>query len=110
MANLSVKKVCDYIFKRFIAIIFTWVYNSIKFTTIIDTKTDKLIRKGLKEDLPNITKIVIAQRISSIEDADKIIVLDDGEISAIGTHEELLKKSKIYKEVYETQNRVGGTN
>ena len=79
-------------------------------TSAVDTKTDKLIRKGLKEDLPNITKIVIAQRISSIEDADKIIVLDDGEISAIGTHKELLKKSKIYKEVYETQNRVGGTN
>ena len=79
-------------------------------TSAVDTKTDKLIRKGLKEDLPNITKIVIAQRISSIEDADKIIVLDDGEISAIGTHKELLKKSKIYKEVYETQNRVGGAN
>ena len=79
-------------------------------TSAVDTKTDKLIRKGLKEDLPNITKIVIAQRISSIEDADKIVVLDDGEISAIGTHKELLKKSKIYKEVYETQNRVGGSN
>ncbi|MBR0301943.1 MAG: ABC transporter ATP-binding protein, partial [Bacilli bacterium] len=77
-------------------------------TSAVDTKTDKLIRKGLKEQLPNITKIVIAQRISSIEDADKIIVLDDGEISAIGKHSELLKTSKIYKEVYETQNRVGG--
>ena len=79
-------------------------------TSAVDTKTDKLIRKGLKEKLPNITKIVIAQRISSIEDADKIIVLDDGEISAVGTHEELLKKSNIYREVYETQNRVGGAN
>lgn len=77
-------------------------------TSAVDTKTDKLIRKGLKTELPNITKIVIAQRISSIEDADKIIVLDDGAISAIGNHEELLKKSKIYREVYETQNRVGG--
>ncbi len=77
-------------------------------TSAVDTKTDKLIRKGLKEQLPSITKIVIAQRISSIEDADKIIVLDDGEISAIGKHSELLKTSKIYKEVYETQNRVGG--
>jgi len=77
-------------------------------TSAVDTKTDKLIRKGLKEQLPDITKIVIAQRISSIEDADKIIVLDDGEISAIGKHSELLKTSKIYKEVYETQNRVGG--
>lgn len=77
-------------------------------TSAVDTKTDKLIRKGLKEQLPSITKIVIAQRISSIEDADKIIVLDDGEISAIGKHSELLKTSKIYREVYETQNRVGG--
>ena len=75
----------------------------------VDTKTDKLIRNGLKEELPNITKIVIAQRISSIEDADKIIVLDDGKISAIGTHNELMKKSHIYREVYETQNRVGGS-
>lgn len=79
-------------------------------TSAVDTKTDKLIRKGLKEELPNITKIVIAQRISSIEDADKIIVLDDGKISAIGTHKELLKTSHIYREVYETQNRVGGNN
>ena len=79
-------------------------------TSAVDTKTDKLIRKGLKEELPNITKIVIAQRISSIEDADKIIVLDDGKISAIGTHQELMEKSHIYREVYETQNRVGGTN
>ena len=78
-------------------------------TSAVDTKTDKLIRKGLKEKLPHITKIVIAQRISSIEDADKIVVLDDGAISAIGTHKELLKNSKIYREVYETQNRVGGT-
>lgn len=79
-------------------------------TSAVDTKTDKLIRKGLKEDLPNVTKIVIAQRISSIEDADQIIVLDNGKIDAIGTHEELLKNNQIYKEVYETQNRVGGEN
>ena len=77
-------------------------------TSAVDTKTDKLIRKGLKEKLPKITKIVIAQRISSIEDADKIVVMDDGKISAIGTHKELMKTSKIYREVYETQNRVGG--
>lgn len=79
-------------------------------TSAVDTKTDKLIRKGLKEDLPNVTKIVIAQRISSIEDADQIIVLDNGKIDAIGTHDELLKNNQIYKEVYETQNRVGGEN
>ncbi|MCQ2802649.1 MAG: ABC transporter ATP-binding protein/permease [Bacilli bacterium] len=77
-------------------------------TSAVDTKTDRLIRKGLKEDLPEMTKIVIAQRISSIEDADQIIIMDNGQISAIGTHEELLKTSKIYQEVYFTQNRVGG--
>lgn len=77
-------------------------------TSAVDTKTDRLIRKGLKEDLPEMTKIVIAQRISSIEDADQIIIMDDGKINAIGTHEELLKTSKIYQEVYYTQNRAGG--
>lgn len=77
-------------------------------TSAVDTKTDKLIRKGLKEELPGMTKIVIAQRISSIEDADQIIVLDDGEINAIGTHEQLLKSCDIYKEVYYSQNRIGG--
>ena len=77
-------------------------------TSAVDTKTDRLIRKALKEDLPHMTKIVIAQRISSIEDADQIIILDNGMINAIGTHEELLKSNKIYQEVYYTQNRVGG--
>ncbi len=77
-------------------------------TSAVDTRTDRLIRKGLKEDLPNMTKIVIAQRISSIEDADKIIILDNGEINAIGTHDELLKNNKIYQEVYYSQNKVGG--
>ena len=77
-------------------------------TSAVDTKTDKLIRKSLKEDLPDMTKIVIAQRISSIEDADQIIIMDDGKINAVGTHEELLKNNIIYQEVYHTQNRVGG--
>ena len=77
-------------------------------TSAVDTKTDRLIRKALKEDLPEMTKIVIAQRISSIEDADQIIIMDNGQIDAIGTHEELLKTNKIYQEVYSTQNRVGG--
>ena len=77
-------------------------------TSAVDTKTDRLIRKGLKEDLPNMTKIVIAQRISSIEDADQIIIMDNGQINAIGTHKELLKNNIIYQEVYHTQNRVGG--
>ena len=78
-------------------------------TSAVDTRTDKLIRKGLKEDLPHMTKIVIAQRISSIEDADKIIIMDNGEINAVGTHAELIKSNKIYQEVYYSQNRVGGT-
>ena len=77
-------------------------------TSAVDTKTDRLIRKGLKEDLPHMTKIVIAQRISSIEDADQIIIMDNGKVNAIGTHEELLKSNHIYQEVYYTQNRVGG--
>lgn len=77
-------------------------------TSAVDTKTDRLIRKGLKEDLPEMTKIVIAQRISSIEDADQIIIMDNGQVNAVGTHEELLKNNYIYQEVYYTQNRVGG--
>ncbi|MBR0295343.1 MAG: ABC transporter ATP-binding protein [Bacilli bacterium] len=77
-------------------------------TSAVDTKTDRLIRKALKEDVPHITKIVIAQRISSIEDADQIIILNDGKIDAIGNHESLLKNNHIYQEIYYTQNRVGG--
>lgn len=77
-------------------------------TSAVDTKTDRLIRKGLKEELPEMTKIVIAQRISSIEDADQIIIMEDGHINAIGTSEELLKNNPIYQEIYHTQNRVGG--
>ena len=77
-------------------------------TSAVDTKTDKLIRRALKNDLPHMTKIVIAQRISSIEEADQIIVLDNGEINAIGTHEQLLKNNVIYKEVYQSQTQKGG--
>ena len=77
-------------------------------TSAVDTKTDMLIRQGLKEQVPQITKIVIAQRISSIQNADQIIIVDDGKINQIGTHDELLKTNRIYQEVYHTQNRVGG--
>ena len=77
-------------------------------TSAVDTKTDKLIRTALKNDIPHITKIIIAQRVSSIEDADQIIIMNDGKIDQIGTHDELLKHNKIYQEIYYTQNRVGG--
>lgn len=74
-------------------------------TSAVDTKTDALIRKAFREEIPNTTKIIIAQRINSIEDADKIIVLEDGKINGIGTSEELLKTNEIYKEVYESQKK-----
>ena len=72
-------------------------------TSAVDTKTDALIRKAFREDLPETTKIIIAQRISSVIDADRIIVLHNGKIDGIGTNEELLKTNKIYQEVYESQ-------
>lgn len=77
-------------------------------TSAVDTKTDRLIRDGMASTLPNTTKIIIAQRLSSVENADRIIVMDDGKMNGIGTHEELLKNNKIYQEIYEIQNRVGG--
>ena len=76
-------------------------------TSAVDTKTDALIRQAFREEIPDTTKIIIAQRISSVEDADVIIVLDNGAISGIGTSEELLKTNKIYQEVYESQVRGG---
>ena len=79
-------------------------------TSAVDTKTDSLIRKALANDIPDTTKIIIAQRISSVEDCDKIIVMNNGEIDAIGTHEELLKNNTIYKEVYESQVKGSDTN
>ncbi len=75
-------------------------------TSAVDTRTDALIRKGFREFIPETTKLIIAQRVSSVQDADRIIVLDGGAISAIGTHEELLAQSAIYREVYESQNKV----
>ncbi|NRT72598.1 ABC transporter ATP-binding protein [Clostridium beijerinckii] len=79
-------------------------------TSAVDTKTDALIRKAFKETIPNTTKIIIAQRISSVQDADKIIVLNDGKIDGFGTHEELLKSNEIYSEVYESQMKGASDN
>ena len=77
-------------------------------TSAVDTRTDALIRKGFREFIPETTKIIIAQRVASVQDADRIIVMSGGRISAIGTHDELMKTSQVYRETYETQNRAGG--
>ena len=74
-------------------------------TSAVDTKTDAFIRKGFKEFIPDTTKIIIAQRVSSVMDADQILIMDKGEIIARGTHEELMENSPIYRETYESQNR-----
>ena len=74
-------------------------------TSAVDTRTDAMIRKAFREEIPGTTKIIIAQRISSVEDADLIVVMDDGKISASGTHEELLRTSEIYREVYTSQTK-----
>ena len=79
-------------------------------TSAVDTKTDSLIRNAFRTDLPNTTKIIIAQRISSIEDSDKIIVMDNGKIHGIGTHIELLESNSIYQEVYDSQVKGGMHN
>ena len=79
-------------------------------TSAVDTKTDRMIRKAFLEEIPDTTKIIIAQRVSSVEDADKIIVLDKGMINAVGTHEELLKTNKIYQEVYYSQQKGSEEN
>ena len=79
-------------------------------TSAVDTRTDALIRKAFREEIPDTTKLIIAQRISSVQDADKIIVLDDGKINGVGTHEELLKTNDIYKEVYYSQTKEAVSN
>lgn len=76
-------------------------------TSAVDTKTDAMIRKAFREEIPDTTKLIIAQRISSVQDADRIIVLEEGEINGVGTHEELLKNNAVYREVYESQMKGG---
>ena len=76
-------------------------------TSAVDTKTDALIRKAMREEIPNTTKIIIAQRVASIQDADKIVVINNGMIDGVGTHDELIESNEIYREVFESQTKAG---
>ena len=77
-------------------------------TSAVDTATDARIRKSFREDIPNITKFIISQRVSSVMDSDHIIVMEDGQINGFGTHDELMKTNEIYRELYESQTQNGG--
>ena len=77
-------------------------------TSAVDTATDAKIRRAFREEIPDTTKLIIAQRISSVQDADRIIVMEDGKVNGFGTHEELLEQNDIYREVYESQTSGGG--
>ena len=76
-------------------------------TSAVDTHTDAMIRKAFREEIPNTTKLIIAQRVASVQDADMIIVLEGGQIAAVGTHQQLLETSTIYQEVYTSQTKGG---
>ena len=76
-------------------------------TSAVDTATDASIRRAFREEIPNTTKLIIAQRISSVMDADRIVVMDDGKLNDFGTHEELMARNEIYKEIYEQQTGAG---
>ena len=76
-------------------------------TSAVDTRTDASIRRAFTEEIPGTTKLIIAQRISSVQDADLIVILDNGQVSAVGTHDELMQTSSIYQEVYYSQQKGG---
>ncbi len=76
-------------------------------TSAVDTQTDAKIRRAFREYIPETTKIIIAQRVASVQDADRIVLMDKGGIAAVGTHETLLETSEIYREVYDSQNKAG---
>jgi len=76
-------------------------------TSAVDTATDASIRRAFREEIPGTTKLIIAQRVASVQDADMIVILDNGQISAVGTHDELMQSSKIYQEVYYSQQKGG---
>ena len=79
-------------------------------TSAVDTKTDAMIRKAFRDEIPNTTKIIVSQRVSSVQDADKIIVMDNGRINGYGTHEELIKNNDIYKEIHQSQMKGDANN
>ena len=79
-------------------------------TSAVDVKTDRMIREAFSKEMPDVTRLIIAQRISSVMDSDMIVVMDGGKIVSTGTHEELLEKSDIYREIYDIQNETSGVD